>query len=99
MRKRRFAGLTLKTSAIAVNAAGIGQAVPVADLGAAIIGTRVIIGIGRAVIARQRRRARKQRRPDQRRYVRQGPVRRREKQILLLLDMDPATMDRRSVMV
>src|SRR5450631_291986 len=99
MRKRSFAGLTLKTSTIAVNTAGVRQAVPVTDLGTTIIGAWVIIGIGQAVITRQRCRARKQRRADQWRYVGYGPVRRREKQVPLLLDIDPAAMDRRRLIV
>src|ERR1700721_4656478 len=99
MRKRPFAGLTLRTSAIAVNAAGVGQAVPVADLGTTKIGAGEIIGIGQAIIARQRCRARKQRRAYQWRYVGYGPVGRREKQIPLLLDIDPAAMDRRRFIV
>src|SRR4029453_5907118 len=47
-------GKTAKSLAITVNAAGVGQAVPIADIGTAIVGAPVNVGVGRSIIARQR---------------------------------------------
>ena len=41
--------------AVAVNAAGVGQAVPIGNIGAAVIRALVVVGIGRSIIARQQR--------------------------------------------
>src|SRR6266446_920251 len=48
----------VKSLAITVNAAGVRQAVPIVDIGTAVVGALVIVGIRRPIISRQRRRSR-----------------------------------------
>src|ERR1700732_2301560 len=67
-----------KVSAIAVNAAGVGQAIPVVDIGATVIGTLIVIGMGRSVVTRKRRSAWQYRRAD---HWRDGRERRREQHV------------------
>src|SRR5260221_285713 len=54
----------LDGSAITIDAAGVGQAVPIGNVGAAVIGTLVLVSVGRSVIAGECRRTRQQRRAE-----------------------------------
>src|SRR5712671_8116176 len=72
----------VKSLAITVNAAGVGQAFPIIDIGAAVVGALVIVGRRPPIIiARQRRISRKRRGACPRRNVGDIGVCRREQDL------------------